>query len=184
MITISENDYTIVEATVYYLEMHEKPLVRQQAVEDVHFELLPQPVEVSDYKKLYYDTGFVWNWIDRLVMDEQLLDKKINADNIEIYKVVKNGMEAGFAEFMFAEKYTEIVYFGLMPAYTGKGMGKFFLDWVIAKAWERNPEWIQLNTCSLDHPNALKVYQALGFKIINVKKEERKYMLQDKYKIK
>ena len=100
MITLSEKDCRIIEATVYYLEMHEKPTLRQQPVEHISFELLPQPVEVNIYKKLYYDTGFVWNWLDRLVMDELLLHGKINTANIEIYKVVKEGVVAGFAELI------------------------------------------------------------------------------------
>lgn len=57
----------------------------------------------------------------------------------------------------------EILYFGLMPSFIGKGYGKYFLQWVIAKAWSYKPEWIQLNTCTLDHPHALGTYKKAGF---------------------
>jgi GNAT superfamily N-acetyltransferase len=69
--------------------------------------------------------------------------------------------------------------FGLFAAFVGKGLGKFFLQGVINKAWSFNARWIQLNTCSLDHPNALAVYQSQGFKVVRTKEEQRKVLNKD-----
>jgi len=55
------------------------------------------------------------------------------------------------------------LYFGLTKNFIGKGYGKILLSKTIEKAWSFNPDWIQLNTCDLDHPNALNTYKSLGF---------------------
>ena len=71
----------------------------------------------------------------------------------------------------------EILYFGLMPAFIGHGYGKYFLQWVIAKAWSYQPEWIQLNTCTLDHPNALGTYKKAGFIEVRTEIHQRRILI-------
>ena len=57
----------------------------------------------------------------------------------------------------------ELAYFGLMPEFIGKGLGKFFLNAMIDRAWAHKPKRVWLHTCTLDHPQALAVYQRAGF---------------------
>jgi len=85
-----------------------------------------------------------------------------------------NDEAAGFAEFAIEEKYVEIVYFGLLPAFIGKGLGKYALDWTINKAWSYNPQWIQLNTCELDHAHAISNYKRRGFEEVKTEIQQRK----------
>jgi len=46
------------------------------------------------------------------------------------------GVPAGFAELdRRIEGEIELVQFGLMPAFIGQGLGRYFLQWTIDKAW-------------------------------------------------
>jgi hypothetical protein len=64
----------------------------------------------------------------------------------------------------------EIVQFGLMGPFIGQGLGKYFLQWTIDRAWSYQPRRVWLHTCTLDHPVALPNYLKAGFVI--TKKEE------------
>lgn len=162
-------------ATVTFLEMHE-PKEFPALLPDTAFELLPKPIDVITYRKYYYGVGEKYYWLDRMVMpDEELLDK-INALNVDIYVFYINETTAGYIEFLKEEKYIEIVYFGLLPGFIGKGLGKYFLQWVIAKAWSYKPQWIQLNTCTLDHPNALSTYKKAGFIEVRTEIQQRRIL--------
>jgi GNAT superfamily N-acetyltransferase len=161
--------------TVTFLEMHE-PKEFPEPLAVTRFELLPKPVSVNEYRKYYYGVGEKYFWLDRMVMPDEELFEKINADNIDIYVFYVNDKAAGYIEFIHEKKYVEILYFGLMPEFIGKGLGKYFLQWVIAKAWSYNPEWIQLNTCTLDHPNALGTYKKAGFTEVRKEIHQRRIL--------
>jgi GNAT superfamily N-acetyltransferase len=103
--------------------------------------------------------------------------QKINAPNVDIFIFKVNDKPAGYIEFAKDDKYVEIVYFGLLPGFIGKGLGKYFLQWVIAKAWSYQPKWIQLNTCTLDHPNALGTYKKAGFSEIRKEIQQRRVLI-------
>lgn len=106
-------------------------------------------------------------------MNRSKLYNIINSKKTEIflYKIKEN--IAGFAEFVREKEYTEILYFGLFPKYIGKGLGKEFLKRVIEISWNREQKWTQLNTCELDHPNALSTYKKSGFEIDKIVIENR-----------
>ena len=154
--------------TVTFLEMHQ-PREFPRRLTNTDFESLSKPIDVNEYRKYYYGVGAKYSWLDRMVMPDDELWQKINASNVEIYVFYVNNEPAGYIEFLNEEKFVEIVYFGLLPGFIGKGLGKYFLQWVIAKAWSYQPQWIQLNTCTLDHPNALSTYKKEGF--VEVKQE-------------
>lgn len=168
MTTIDVSKIKFQPVKVTFLEMHE-PKAFPAPLANTHFELLPKPISVNEYRKYYYGVGEKYYWLDRMVMPDEELLEKINAPNVDIFIFKVNNQIAGYIEFAREEKYVEILYFGLLPGFIGKGMGKYFLQWVIAKAWSYQPKWIQLNTCTLDHPNALSTYKKAGF--TEVKKE-------------
>ena len=161
--------------TVTFLEMHE-PKELPVTLPNTHFELLPKPISAEEYRKYYYGVGEKHFWLDRMVMPDEELTEKINAENIDIFLFYINKEVAGYIEFVKEEKYVEILYFGLMPAFIGKSYGKYFLQWVISKAWSYQPEWIQLNTCTLDHPNALGTYKKAGFAEVRTEIHQRRVL--------
>ena len=56
-------------------------------------------------------------------------------------------------------------YFGLFPAFIGKGLGKYLLAWALDRAWSFNPRRVWVHTCDLDHPAALPNYLRAGFTV-------------------
>jgi len=59
----------------------------------------------------------------------------------------------------------EIKTFGLLPEWTGKGLGGFALTLAIEQAWNLQPEVtrVWLHTSTKDHPRALPNYHRRGF---------------------
>lgn len=162
--------------TVTFLELHE-PKELPVPLNETRFELLAKPVSIEEYRKYYYGVGEKHFWLDRMVMPDEELFQKINALNVGIFLFYINNKVAGYIEFVKEERFMEILYFGLMPEFIGKGYGKYFLQWVIAKAWSYQPEWIQLNTCTLDHPNALGSYKKAGFKEVKTEIHQRRILI-------
>jgi GNAT superfamily N-acetyltransferase len=75
-----------------------------------------------------------------------------------------DGTPAGFAELDRRQPdEVELVQFGLMAPFIGQGLGKWFLQWAIDKAWSYQPKRFWLHTCTLDHPAALPNYTKAGF---------------------
>ena len=176
MFKIDTSKIVLKPITVSFLEMHERPVAEPEPISGTEFKLLSKPVDVNEYRKIYYAVGEKHSWLDRMVMPDEELFQKINADNIEIFIFYVNNEPAGYIEFIKEQRFTEILYFGIMPAFIGKGLGKYFLKWVITKAWSYGVEWIQLNTCTLDHPNALPNYLKAGFKLVKTETQQRKIL--------
>jgi GNAT superfamily N-acetyltransferase len=120
---------------------------------------------VSYYRYLYNTVGEPWFWWERRQMDDATLAGLIQDPEIDIYVLHAGGVPAGYAEFGRQELPTlSINYFGLAPDFIGRGLGKYFLNWVVDHAWSyEGVERVTVETCSLDHPRALSSYQRAGF---------------------
>jgi GNAT superfamily N-acetyltransferase len=73
-----------------------------------------------------------------------------------------------------AESEVEIVYFGLLPNFIGRGLGGALLTGATKRAWALGAEGaggrsgvrrVWLHTCSLDGPHALANYRARGYRV-------------------
>ncbi len=169
-----DRNYTVMPTKVYYLKMHEKLVRNTDGILNLKFSKLARPIDTVDYLYYYRTVGEEYNWLDRITMNESDLHEVINSSKTEVFVYYISHEPAGFAEFVREDEYTEILYFGLFPDYIGKGYGKHFLQTVINEAWSNNPKWIQLNTCELDHPNALSTYRKAGFELDKIIVEDRK----------
>ncbi|KAB2342156.1 GNAT family N-acetyltransferase [Actinomadura rudentiformis] len=69
----------------------------------------------------------------------------------------------------------EIVSFGLLPEFVGKGLGGHALTLGVREAWELVPgvRRVWLHTSSLDHPNALPNYHRRGFRTFRTEERTR-----------
>ena len=134
---------------------------------NAEIKLMLEPT-VDFYRYLYDTVGEKWTWIERRLLDDNNLQKLIRSSNVEIYILYVDDNVAGFGEIGWdtASNGSEIKYFGLMPEYIGKGLGPYFLNNIINIAWRRKPVRLRVNTCDLDHPSALGVYQKSGFYIL------------------
>jgi len=155
-----------VPVKTYYLEMRahirrEIPLPR----EDLEIEMVPEP-PLEFYRDLYDAVGRDWRWFDRKLMPDEELREILHDRLVEIHVLKVGGTLAGFAELdRRVDGEVEIAYFGLIPRFTGKGLGKYFLRWAIGKAWSHRPGRVWLHTCEWDHPAALATYRKAGFEL-------------------
>jgi len=174
---INTSNIRFTTTLVTFLEMRKPPAEKLQPLEGVSFRLLARPIDVNAYREYYYGVGEKHYWLDRMIMPDEELSQKINADNIDIFLMHVNNAPAGYAEFIKNPDFTEILYFGLLPDYIGKGLGKFFLRWATEQAWSYGPKWIQLNTCQLDHPHALENYKKNGFQEVRTEIHQRRILI-------
>jgi GNAT superfamily N-acetyltransferase len=117
------------------------------------------------YYRFLYDTiGRDYDWTSRKKLSDTELAAVLHDPSVEIHVLMADGVPAGFAELdKRIEGEIELVQFGLIPEFIGQGLGTFFLQWVIDKAWSYQPKRFWLHTCTKDHPAALPNYLKAGF---------------------
>jgi GNAT superfamily N-acetyltransferase len=121
---------------------------------------------VPYYRFLYHAVGDKWHWTSRKKLSDAELAAIIQDPRVEIHVLYADGVPAGFLELdRRIEGEIEIKQFGLMPEFLGQGLGKYFLQWTLEKAWSYKPTRLWLHTCNLDHPAALPNYLKAGFEI-------------------
>jgi GNAT superfamily N-acetyltransferase len=121
---------------------------------------------VGYYRFLYDKVGRQWNWAGRENLSDASLLEIIHDPRDEIHVLYVDGVPAGFVEMdRRVDGEIEISFFGLMPEFIGQGLGKYFLQWTIDKAWSYGPKRLWLHTDTQDHPAALPNYLKAGFAI-------------------
>jgi GNAT superfamily N-acetyltransferase len=149
-----------VGAVVTYLEMTERP--RPRPLPSSPLRLKPWPdIGPAQYRELYRRVGGRWLWFSRLVMDDATLMGNIG----EVHAVIdRAGVEVGLIELAFPAKGECLISFlGLVPELAGKGHGDWLFAQVLALAWRKGIDRVKVNTCTLDHPAALRAYLKAGF---------------------
>ncbi|WP_306118312.1 MULTISPECIES: GNAT family N-acetyltransferase [unclassified Roseitalea] len=117
------------------------------------------------YRYLYFQVGIHWHWEARLRMRDDALRAAIHADACEITVLHVDGAPAGFFELnRKSRRLVDLAYFGMIPHVHGLGLGKWFLGQAVKAAWAKRPNSVTVNTCTLDHPAALPLYQKMGFR--------------------
>ncbi len=150
-----------------YLEMLSCPMAvvsppRQLRV-DIHRVTRPT---AACYRFLYHSVGSPYLWVDRQVMADAALQAILDDPRVEIYLLQVDREPAGYGELdRRTQDQVELAYFGLFPPFVGRGLGKYFLSWIVQRAWEGPPRRVWVHTCDLDHPAALPTYLQAGFQI-------------------
>ena len=154
-----------IETTVTYLEMTAEPAWHFTPPVKLKLMLLraEQP-SVAFYRFLYDAAGRDYHWVDRKKLSDAELAAIIADSAIEIWVLYALGEPAGFFEINGRDpKVVELQYLALLPQFHGMGLGKWFLAEAIRACWARKPERVIVETCTLDAPAALPLYQKLGF---------------------
>jgi len=153
-------------AVVSFLEMKRSPGGEPlEAPEDgVTIDLVEAP-SVEFYRHLYDAVGAPWLWFERRLLDNAALAAILGDPAVEIYVLRAGGAVIGYSELdLRMPPDIDIAYFGLVPEFIGRRLGAYLLDWTVTRAWTRQPERLLVNTCTLDHPKALALYESFGFK--------------------
>ncbi len=119
----------------------------------------------SFYRYLYTEVGRAWHWTDRLRWTDAEIARHVANAAISLCLLSSEAVPAGYFELHAHEEddSVEIVHFGLLPTFIGRGWGKFLLNAAVGAAWSAGPERVWLHTCTLDHPSALPNYLKRGF---------------------
>ncbi len=118
-------------------------------------------------RSLYLAIGGPMYWIERRSWTEQQWNAAIVKDTLDTWLLTVRGVPAGYVELeKKGDGVVEIVYFGLLNAFIGQGYGAHMLTAAVERAFASGAQRVIVNTCNLDHPNALGNYKARGFREI------------------
>lgn len=154
-----------ISVTVTYLEMtappaHYPPLPvgRQMAL------LRTRDIPLHYYRYLMDRVGRKWHWVNALRLTDEELAEGLALPGREIRVLYLDGSPAGMFDLKpYPPESVELAYFGMMEHAIGQGVGRWFLGAAIEAAWAHRPQVVNVQTCTLDHPAALPLYQKLGF---------------------
>ena len=118
----------------------------------------------SFFRYLYLEVGRPYNWRDRLPWTDEQIRARVSDPRVSLRVIWVGGVPAGYFELQrHPEGSVEIVYFGLLPEFCGRGLGKYLLGEAVASARGLGAARVWLHTCDMDGPAALPNYLARGF---------------------
>ena len=155
-----------ISVTTTYLELPSRAHLRP--IHDEHTDLtvmqacVPLP---NFYRFLYTSVGSNYAWTDRLNWTDTQIVEYVEQPSVSLLVLYVRGTPAGYVELNTDshEPGTEIAYFGIIPAFHGRGLGKYLLSIGVQRAYDDGAERVWLHTCTLDSPYALANYIARGF---------------------
>ena len=119
----------------------------------------------SFWRYLYTEVGREFHWIDRLPWTDDEIRAYVTDPQVSLWLMTVAGAPAGYFELRRDRVGgVEIVYFGLLPEYTGRGLGGHLLTIAVEEAWALGGDRVWLHTNTLDHPGALPNYLKRGFR--------------------
>lgn len=154
-----------IPVTVTFLEMTRQPAGYPSRPYNRQVALLrTRDIPLHFYRYLIDRVGRKWNWVNALRLSDEELAAQVHKPSRDIRVLYLDGAPAGFFDIkpMLPEE-AEIAYFGMMEHATGQGLGRWFLGAAIEAAWAMSPQRVIVQTCTLDHPAALPLYQKMGF---------------------
>ncbi|GGY43574.1 GNAT family N-acetyltransferase [Parvularcula lutaonensis] len=153
------------EVTIHYLEQREPkahpPLptpARKLAI------MRAEKPPVGFYRFLFDGIGEQHRWVSRRYLSDEDLKRLIHDPETYIYVLYAEGSPVGFGEIDGRERdHAAIKFFGLLPEAQGQGLGRWFFREITELAWQLRRGRVIIETCSLDNPRALQIYQLEGF---------------------
>jgi GNAT superfamily N-acetyltransferase len=160
------------DVTITYLEQTERPVFRHapRPPGKIAFLRVDRP-SIRYYRYLYDMVGRPWHWRSRRNKTDDEIAALIHAEGVSLFVLVRDGEPIGMAELVSEMDVTFLRFFGLAPEHIGVGLGRYFLTNVLDIAWAAAPRKMRLETCTLDHPAALALYQKFGFVVYDQVKE-------------
>jgi GNAT superfamily N-acetyltransferase len=167
-----------IAVTVTFLEMTAQPGYYPPLPHNKQIALLrARNIPVHFYKYLADRVGRKWHWVNILRTPDDELAESLHKPDRDIRVLYLDGSPAGFFDIKpHLPDYAELAYFGMMEHAMGQGLGRWFLGAAIEAAWSQGPRRVTVQTCTLDHPAALPLYQKLGFSPVGQQEEMVKVM--------
>jgi ribosomal protein S18 acetylase RimI-like enzyme len=176
-----------------YLHLPTRADFRPATIDDPDVVVLHAQIALVPFYRFLYDAvGRTYQWVDRLSWPDASLGDYLARPTTTLLVLYLRGTPAGYieldatsarpasgaldaasagpagslggaAEFGGQGAGCEVAYFGLMPAFHGRGLGKHLLSLGVQRAFDDGAEHVWLHTCTLDGPYALANYRARGF---------------------
>jgi GNAT superfamily N-acetyltransferase len=155
----------VLAATVTHLRMERAPQHYPPAPSKPPLALLKcRSMPLHYYRYLYDRVGRAWHWTAALTLSDKDLAERLASPRTDIRVLHVDGCPGGFFELrVLSGKECRLVHFGLMEHAMGRGLGRWFLGSAVRAGWEHQPRILSVETCTLDHPAALPLYQKMGF---------------------
>ena len=119
----------------------------------------------SFFRYLYAEVGRRYHWVDRLSWTDEEQRARLALPGVSVHLLAVAGAPAGYFELERhdGDGSVEIAYFGLLPEFLGRGLGKYLLSEAVRAGFAQGAARVWLHTCTLDDPAALPNYLARGF---------------------
>lgn len=166
---MSDLETRTVSVTTTYLELPSREAFRPAVSADPELLVLPAREPLPAFYRFLYDAvGRNYAWLDRLDWSDERLLAHLSRPSVTLLVLYVRGTPAGYIELDAApedatETGTEVVYFGLLPHFHGRGLGKHLLSVGVAHAFDAGAARVWLHTCTLDGVHALANYRGRGF---------------------
>ncbi|MFS8084916.1 MAG: GNAT family N-acetyltransferase [Acidobacteriota bacterium] len=161
-----------IEVTRTYLEMRDPAELQAARSDDPRIRIEQMHnCPASFFRYLYVEVGRSYRWLDRLPWtDEQILAHLKQPENT-MWLMTYDGAPAGYFELRKCEDGSrEVAYFGLLPEFLGRGLGKHLLTCAVEQSWSDGANRVWLHTCTLDGKAAMPNYLKRGFRPFKTEK--------------
>jgi GNAT superfamily N-acetyltransferase len=155
-----------IEVTRTYLEMRNPSELLGARTDDPRIRV-EQMHECTPpfFRNLYVEVGRNYHWIDRLPWTDEDIVAHLSQPEISLWLMTEDGATAGYFELRRCEDGSvEVAYFGLLPKFIGRGLGKHLLTCAVEQAWAQGANRVWLHTCTLDDKAAMPNYLKRGFR--------------------
>jgi ribosomal protein S18 acetylase RimI-like enzyme len=126
------------------------------------------PRDAALFHRLYREIGRDWLWSAFVGMSEADIAARLARADIASGIAEADGAAVGMLDMELTGEGLEIVYFGLVADFIGRGAGAWLMDEAKRIAAEMQVRRLWLHTCHYDHPKALAFYRRQGFRIIDL----------------
>ena len=174
MIKNTKIDIPIIQSEVTYLEMVKNPQLQPVNLGKFSIRRI-KDMSVADYLDIYREVGRDYLWNYRPGQSDEEIRALLTSPATWIYLLLEEDQAVGLAELDATNAQdVELVHFGLLPRFLNQGIGKLFLQNIISLVWKTGVHRMWLSTCGMDHPKAIRFYEAAGFTIFKKKVGEFK----------
>lgn len=152
-----------IASVVTYLQAFERPPLRPAPTNHSWtLRAVPEP-SVDWYRDLFHRIGDDWLWFSRLTLTDEALRSIIQDPLVEIRTLRVGDRDDGLLELDFrVEGECKLAFLGLTAQLLGQGAGRWMMNRALDLAWARPINRFWLNTCTLDHQDALSFYLRSG----------------------
>ncbi|GAA1017035.1 MULTISPECIES: GNAT family N-acetyltransferase [Streptomyces] len=172
---------TSIAVTTWSLEQTSPHDLLPAAVPEGEVRIVRSEVPSPEFSRfLYTSVGADIRWTDRLGWTYAQWQEYLERPGVETWVAYERGTPAGYVELEAQDEgVVEIVYFGLIRSFRGRGIGGHLLSYGTARAWDLADRWpgrpptkrVWLHTCSKDGEYAMDNYLRRGFRLFDTKVE-------------